>query len=158
MHGQHVFFRQQEVLHREHGLLHFPGVTHAGDQHAPLGELEDDATVGVGAVTCRIALEVGGMQDFPLTFAARIVLFRTNEQGVGKQVVPRGLRSDLDGDVVIRRGTHMQVRDELIFAGCERGDALPEGIEFVSIEGAIDRAPVDTGAGAGLIHDEAIHR
>src|SRR5690606_26395025 len=46
VHRQHVFFRQQEVLHGEHGLLHFTGVTHAGDQHLALGKLENDAAFG----------------------------------------------------------------------------------------------------------------
>jgi hypothetical protein len=40
VHRQHVFGRQQEVLHREHGFLHFTGVQHAGDQHLLLGEIE----------------------------------------------------------------------------------------------------------------------
>src|SRR3990167_657658 len=31
VHRQHVGVRQQEVLHAEHGFLHFTGVTHTGD-------------------------------------------------------------------------------------------------------------------------------
>ncbi len=35
--------------------------------------------------------------------------------------------------------------------------AAPQRVEFVSGEGAVNRAPVDVFAGAGFIHNEAIH-
>ena len=39
MHGHHVFFRKQKVLHGKHGLLHFPGIAHACDQYLALSEI-----------------------------------------------------------------------------------------------------------------------
>ena len=69
VHRQHVLFRQQEVLHGEHGLLHFTGVAHAGQQDFLLREVDDHATIGVGAITLRHALEVGHVEHLPLVLA-----------------------------------------------------------------------------------------
>src|SRR5690606_26716988 len=158
VHRQHVLFRQQEVLHGKHGLLHFTGVTHAGDQHFALGKLEDNAAFGVGAVTLRITLEVGGVQDLPLFLVLRVVLFRTDEQGVGKQVVPGRLRGDFHGDVMIGVGADVQVRGEAVVLGNKGFDTAPQCIKFFRIECAVDRAPVDVLAGRRLVDDETVHR
>ena len=157
VHRQHVFFRQQEVLHGEHGFLHFTGVTHAGDKDLALGEVEDHTAVGVGAVTLRLALEVRGVQDLPLFLAARVVLLRADEHGVGEQVVPRGLRGHFYGQVMISVGAHVQVGDKGISVGHGDTDTIPEGVELVSGERTVDGAPVDVLAGAGLINDVAVH-
>src|SRR5690606_18977824 len=86
VHGQHVFLWQQEVLHGEHGLLHFAGVLHAGDQHTAAGEVKDDAAIAVGAVTLWHTGEVGRVDDFPFLLAGRIVLLREDKKVAAEQV------------------------------------------------------------------------
>ena len=73
VHGHHVFFRQQEVLYREHGFLHLTGVAHTGQQHLALGEVDDDHAVGVGAVALGVADEAGHVEDIPLGLASGVV-------------------------------------------------------------------------------------
>ena len=158
MHRQHVRFRQQEVLHREHGFFHFTGVLHASNQHATLGELENHAAVRIGAVTLRVTLEVGRVENFPVILARRVVLVRADKQGVGKQVVPGGLGGDFDRDIVSRVSADMQVRGKGVAACNKLLNARPQRIKLRCVKGAVDRAPVDLGGGAGFVNDKPVHR
>src|SRR5690606_24393745 len=116
------------------------------------------AAFGVGAVTLRVTLEVGGVQDLPLFLVLRVVLFRTDEQGVGKQVVPGRLRGDFDSDVMIGVSADVQVRGVSVVLGNKGFDTAPQCIKFFRIECAVDRAPVDVLAGRRLVDDETVHR
>ncbi|MDT4796953.1 hypothetical protein FQZ97_295490 [compost metagenome] len=158
VHRQHVFFRQQEVLHGEHGLLHFTGVAHAGDQHLPGGEVEDHAAVGVGAVTLRLADEVRRVDDLPFLAGLRVVLFRIDEQATAEQVVPGGLGGHLDGQVMLGIGADVHMGDETLALGHISFDTGPQCIELVRREGTVDVAPGDLGVGARLLNDETICR
>ena len=84
VHRQHVGSGQQEVLHREHGFLHFAGVAHASDQHFTLGKVDDDAAIGVGAVAVRVTLEACGVKNGPLFFSGLVVGLRTYKHGATK--------------------------------------------------------------------------
>ena len=157
MHRQYIFLWQQEVLHGEHGFLHFTGVTHASDQDLALGKVQDHAAIGIGAVTLGLTLEMRRVQDLPFFLAARIVFFRADEHGVGEQVVPRGLRSHFYRQVMIRIGTHVKVGNEAVaFCGSSR-NAIPQGVKLVSGEGAVDGTPMNVLAGARLVDDVTVH-
>ena len=80
VHGQYVLLRKEVVLHRKHGLLHFPGVAHARQEHFPLGEVQDDHAFGVRPVSLGIAHEAWGIQDLPGVPAGGVVAIRSNEQ------------------------------------------------------------------------------
>ncbi|MNO64598.1 hypothetical protein D3C76_553300 [compost metagenome] len=158
MHRQHVFFRQQVVLHGEHGFLHFTGVAHAGDQHFLLGEVEDHAAVGVGAVTLGHALEVGDVENLPLVAADRVVLLGIDEQLTAEQVLPGGGGGHLDRQVVLLGGTYMHVGNEVVLGVVEGLDAIPQGIELVGRERTVDRAPGDIVLAARFFDDETVDR
>ncbi|CAI8754899.1 NAD-specific glutamate dehydrogenase [Pseudomonas sp. IT-P171] len=156
VHRQYVGSRQQEVLHREHGFFHFAGVAHASDQHFLLGEVEDHATIGVGAVTLWHAFEVGNVEHLPLITASRVVFFRVDEQATTEQVLPGSLGGHFHGQVVVFRRTYMNVGNEMLLRVVERLDASPQGIELVGRELAVDRAPGDRGLGGRLFNDETV--
>ncbi|MNN15402.1 hypothetical protein D3C81_1285040 [compost metagenome] len=158
VHRQHVFFRQQEVLHGEHGLLHLAGVAHAGDQHLLLGEVEDHATVGVGAITLRLADEGRHVEDAPLALASRVEGLRVDEQAAAEQVVPGGLGAHLHRQVVLFGGADMHVGDEVAALAQIGFDAIPQGSELVFRERTVDLAPGDLGLGARFLDDVAVHR
>ncbi|CAI8760341.1 NAD-specific glutamate dehydrogenase [Pseudomonas sp. IT-P294] len=156
VHWQHVGGWQQEVLYREHGFLHFTGVAHAGDQHFLLCEVEDHATIGVGAVTLRNAFKIGDVQHLPLITASRVVLFRVDEQATTEQVLPGSLRGHFHGQVVISRRTYMNVGNEMLLCVVERFYAVPQGIELVGRELAVDRAPSNGSRSGWLVNNETI--
>ncbi|MNQ34032.1 hypothetical protein D3C85_474800 [compost metagenome] len=156
VHWQHVSGRQQEVLHREHGFLHFTGVTHAGDQHFLLCEVDDHAAVGVGAVTLWHAFEVGNVEHLPLITASRVVLGRVDEQATTEQVLPGSLGGHLHGQVVLGSRTYMHVGNEMLLRVVECLNASPQGVELVGRELAVDRAPGDGSLGAWLFNDETV--
>jgi hypothetical protein len=156
VHGQHVLAGQQEVLHGEHGFLHFTGVVHAGNQHLALGEIQDDAAVGIGAVAVGQALEAGGVDHLPFIFLAGVVFVGRDEEVLAEQAVPGGFGGDLHRQVMLRVGAHVQVGDELVAFADVALHALPQRIELVGGEGLVHRAPVDALAGAGLVDDEAV--
>ena len=156
VHWQHVSGRQQEVLHGEHGFLHLAGVTHASDQHFFLCEVDDHATVGVGAVTLRHALEIGDVEHLPLITASRIVLGRVDEQATTEQILPGSLGSHFHGQVVIFSRAYMHVGNEVLLRVVEGFYASPQGIELVGRELAVDRAPGDSGLSGRLFNDETV--
>src|SRR3989344_1231398 len=158
VHRQHVGVRQQEVLHSEHGFLHFTGVAHAGDQDFLGGKVEDHAAIGVGAVTLRYALEVGDVEHLPLVFVSRVVLLRVDKQATAEQVLPGSGGGHLDWQVVRVGRTYMNVGQEAVLRVGERLYAVPQGIELVSRERTVDCTPVDFRLGTRLLHDEAISR
>ncbi|KPB78379.1 Uncharacterized protein AC505_5224 [Pseudomonas syringae pv. maculicola] len=158
VHRQYVYGRQQEVLHREHGFLHFAGITHACDQHLAGGEVDDDGAVGVGAITLRVADEPWRVLDFPLVLASRVVLFRVDEQATAEQIVPRCFGGHLDRQVVRRIGAYMNVGNEALALGKVRTDTVPQSVEFLGGKLAVDRAPGDGVLGARLFNDETIDR
>lgn len=131
VHRQYVGGRQQEVLHREHGFFHFTGVTHAGDQHFFLGEVENHATVGVGAVTLWHALEVGDVEHLPLFTTGRVVLGRVDEQAATEQVLPGGLGGHFHGQVVVFGSPYVNMGNEVLLRIVERFYTAPQGIELV---------------------------
>src|SRR5690606_3345865 len=114
-----------------------------GDQHLLLGEVDDDAAIGVGAVALGDALEVGNVEDLPLFAAGRVVLGRVDEQATAEQVLPGGLGDHLDRQVVLGGSAYVNVGDEVLLGVVERLDARPQGIELVGRELAVDRAPGD---------------
>src|SRR5690606_35750669 len=156
VHRQHVGFGQQVVLYREHGLLHFTGVAHAGDQDLLLSEVDDHAAVGVGAVTFRGALEVGDVEHLPLVPAGRVVLLGIDEQLAAEEVLPSRGGGHLHRQVVGFGGAYMNVGNEVILGLIEGFDAVPEGIELVGGERTVDRTPGDVALAALLFDDEAI--
>ncbi|CAI8841267.1 NAD-specific glutamate dehydrogenase [Pseudomonas sp. IT-P260] len=156
VHWQHVSGRQQEVLHGEHGFLHLTGVTHAGNQHFLLREVDDHATVGVGAVTLRHALEVGHVEHLPLFTTGRVVLGRVDEQATTEQVLPGSLGGHFHGQVVIFSRAYMHVGNKVLLRVVERLDTSPQRVELVGRELAVDRAPGDSGLGGRLFNDETI--
>ncbi|MNG89107.1 hypothetical protein D3C79_479620 [compost metagenome] len=158
VHWQYVGSRQQEVLHREHGFLHFAGVAHASDQHLLLGEVDDHATIGVGAVTLRLAHEVGDVEDLPLVAASRVELLRVDEQATTEQVLPGSLGGHLHRQVVLGGRPYVNVGNEVILGVVERLDAVPQGIELVGRELAVDRAPGNGVLGGRLFDDETVSR
>src|SRR5690606_40697986 len=99
---------------RFRSFLHSTGVAHASDQHFALGEVEDHATVGVGAVAFRITLKVHRVQDLPLVLAGRIVGVRADEKGVGEQIVPGGLGGDLHRQVVLFGGANVKMGNKAV--------------------------------------------
>src|SRR5690606_31652677 len=153
---QYGFFRQQEVLYREHGLFHFASVLHAGQQNLAGSEVDDHAAIAVGAVPLFVAHEVGCVQDLPGRLVLRVPLFGADEQAAAEQVVPRSLCGDFHRQVMIAVGANVQVGNELVAVSNEFGYAVPQSVELVGREGAVDRTPVDLLAGAGLVHDEAV--
>src|SRR5690606_6739112 len=156
VHRQHVGFGQQVVLYREHGLLHFTGVAHAGDQDLLLSEVDDHAAVGVGAVTFRGALEVGDVEHLPLVPAGRVVLLGIDEQLTAEEVLPGRGGGHLHRQVVGFGGAYMNVGNEVILGLVEGFDAVPEGIELVGGERTVDRTPGDGIPGARFFDDIAI--
>src|SRR5690606_41557317 len=66
--------------HGEHGFLHLTRVVHAGQQDLALGKVDDDTTIGVGAVTFWNALEVGGVEDLPFLLVGSVIGFRADKR------------------------------------------------------------------------------
>ena len=158
VHGQYVLLWQQEVLHGEHGLLHFTGVTHAGDQDFLGSKVDHDGAVGVGAITLGHALEERRVDDLPLGLAGRVVLLGSDEQAAAEQVVPGGGGGHLDRQVVAGIGTYMYMGNEAVALGNIGLDTLPQGVEHCRLDRAVDRTPGDLRFGAGLLDDEAVGR
>src|SRR5690554_805714 len=158
VHGQYILLGQQEVLHGEHGLFHFAGVTHAGNQDFFGGEVDHYGAVGVGAVTLGHALEKRRVDDLPLGLAGRVVLFRGDEQATAKQVVPGGGGGHFDRQVITGIRTYMYVGDEAVTLGHIGLDTLPQGVEHCRLDRAVDRAPGNLCFGAGLFDDVAVGR
>lgn len=158
VHRQHVALGQQEVLHGEHGFLHLAGIAHACDQHFLLGEIEDHATVGVGAVALGHAFEVGDIEDLPLVLAGRVVLLRLDEQATAEQILPGGSGGHLHRQVVSLGGTYMNMGNEMVLGVVERFHAGPQRIELVGRERTVDVAPGDRVLGARLFDDETVDR
>ena len=138
MHGHDVFLRQQEILHREHGLLHFSGVAHAGDQNFALSEVKDDGRLGMGAVPFGVADEIGDVEDFPFGLVGGVVTVWPDEHIAGKQRLPGGTGGDPDREIVLIVLAHVQVLYEGGgFAG-EGLDPVPERVKALLIKGQVD--------------------
>ncbi|EJT85300.1 hypothetical protein PPS11_10108 [Pseudomonas putida S11] len=116
-------------------------------------KFDDHATIGVGAVTLRLAHEVGDVEDLPLATASRVVLFRVDEQATTEQVLPGSLGGHLHRQVVLGGRPYVNVGNEVILGVVERLDAVPQGIELVGRELAVDRAP-----GNGVLGWKALRR
>ncbi len=158
MHRQHVLLREQEVLHGEHGLLHLARIAHAGDQHLACREIDDDGTVGIGAVTLGLANELGRVDDLPGRLGLGIVFGRIDEQATAEQVVPGRLGTHDDGQVVLDISTYMNVGDELITLVQVGAYALPQRRELLLRERPVDRPPVNGSARGGFLDNKAINR
>ena len=117
VHWHDIFFGQQEILHGEHGFLHFAGIAHAGEQHLALGKVDNDHTVGIGTVPFRLAHEAGHVENAPLLLAAGVVALGANEHVAAEQVLPGGLGRHPDRDIVIRVGADVQVGYEAVTVG-----------------------------------------
>ena len=158
VHRQHIFLRQQEVQHREHGLLQFPGVAHTGDQHTPTGKVDHHRAVAVGAIAFRVADELRRVDDLPAVFVARVVVRRADEQRVSEQSVPGIFRGHLNRQIVFRVGADMQFRDEGIALIHMQLNPIPERIEHLWADWLVDCTPIYGFAGGRLIDDETILR
>jgi hypothetical protein len=158
VHRQYVGIGEQEVLHREHGFLHFARITHASDQHFLGGEVDDHATVGVGAVTLGFTREPRGVQHFPFLASSRVVLFRVDEQATAEQVVPGGFRGHFHGQVVAVVRPYVNMGNEVVTLCHVATYPLPQRIELVGREFAVDWAPGNGIVGGRLIYDKAVHR
>ena len=157
VHRQHVFFRQQEVLHREHGFLHLTGIAHTGQEYPTLGEVQQHGAVGVGAVPGRVADEVRGADDLPDVLVLWVEALRIDEQHAAEQRVPGVLGGDLHGQVVGGIGANVQLpyKGVLIREVCL--DPVEQRIEHCGRDGAVDDAPVDAGGTSRLLDDVAVH-
>ena len=158
VHRQYIHGREQVVLNGEHGFFHLAGIAHARQQHLALREVDDHRAVAVGAITLGHAGEGGHVQDLPLVAAARVVGIGPDEHVAGKEVLPCGAGGDPDGYVVGRVLAHVQMAHEAVVAIGEFDDTVPQRAEVTGVELAVDAAPVDVGAAAGLIDDEPVCR
>ena len=158
MHWQYVFFWQQEVLYTEHRFLHFASVAHTRQQYFALGEVNDHCAVRVGAVTLWNTFETSNVQDLPLFFVRRVVAFWQDEEVTAKQVLPGSLSGHFYWQIVLRVRADMHLRYEAVVLGQIFFYTLPQGIKLVSVERAVDVAPVDRVFAAWLFNDVFVHR
>ena len=157
VHRQHVFFRQQEVLDREHGFFHFAGIVHTCQQNFALGKVDHHGAVRVGAVALGNTLEVGGVEDLPFLLVRGVVAFRADKQVLTEQVLPGGFGGHFHRQVVLGIGTDVDVRNKRILFSDVGFNPVPESVELVGVKRAVDRAPVDIVSGAGLLDDVTVH-
>lgn len=130
---------------------------HACQQYFALGKVDDHAAVGVGAVTLGHTLEVGGVEDLPFLFVGRVVVIRADKQVAAKQVLPGGFRGHFDRQIVFGVRADVNVGDKTVFFSNVGFNTIPEGVELVGVERAVDRAPMDVVSGAGLLDDKTVH-
>src|SRR5690606_2753421 len=112
--------------------LHLAGVLHASQQYLALGEVDDHATIAVGAVTLGLADEVRRIEDLPLVLAGRIVLLGIDEQGTAEQVVPGGFGFHRNRQVLLVAGTHVYTRSVAGTFSPVVLHSAPQGIQLVS--------------------------
>src|SRR5690606_20517924 len=124
--------------------------------HLAAGEVDDHRTLAVGAVALGVADEVGGVKNLPGLLAGGVVLLGTDKHIAPEQVVPGGFSGHLDRDVVLAVLAYVKVGDEAVPVRDVLVDPVPEGIELVLGEGAVDWTPGAGIRGAGFIDDEAI--
>ena len=90
--------------------------------------------------------------------AGRVVLFRVDEQAPAEQVVPCCLGGHFDREVVRGVRTYMNVGHKTLALAQIGFNAVPQGIELVGRELAIDRAPGDGSLSGWLFNDVTINR
>ena len=112
MHRQDVLHRQHVVQHAEDRLLHLAGVARAANQHELLGEMNRDDDVRVRAVARRSRFEARHVDDGEFGDVCRRNVRVDEEQASRKQVVPRELVDDADGQAVLRIGAGETILDE----------------------------------------------
>ena len=158
VHRQHVAVRQQEVLHREHRLLHLAGVAQADQQHAAAGEVDHRSDIRGGAVALRHADEGRRVEHCPHRLVLGIVGVRRNEQRLGEERVPSVFRGHRHRQIVVWMGADVERRDEGAALRQMRFDAAGERGEDMRLHRLVDVAPVDGGCAARLADDEAVRR
>ncbi len=92
-------FRQQEVLHAEHGFLHFTGVTHTGQQYFALGDWITAPSELVPSRSVHIR-SLERSESLPPSLSS-VVSFRTNKQVTAKQVLPGSLGGHFNRQVML---------------------------------------------------------
>ena len=80
MHGKNVFLWQQKIENGEHGLLHFTGITHAGNQYFALGKIDHHRAVAIGAIALGITLKRWRIDDLPHFFVMWVVVVWGDEE------------------------------------------------------------------------------
>src|SRR5690606_23684638 len=120
-------------------------------------EVDDHAAIGVGAVTLWDALEVGNVEHLPLALACLIVLLWIDEQLTTEEVLPGRGSGHLDGQVVGLGRAYMDMGNEVILGLVEGFDTVPERIELLRRERAIDRTPGNIVLAAWLFDDETVN-
>ena len=92
----------------------------------------------------------------PFGLAARVVGLWADEHIAPEEALPGGFGGDFDREVVIAVLTHVKMGDKPVAVGDMCFNALPEGVEFGFVEGAVYATPVDAVLGARLADHEAV--
>ena len=159
VHRQHALAGQDVVEHREDGLLDLAGVVRSGHQDRPLGEVEQHADLGAGAVDLRHRVQIGCVQDGEFRFEIRALrVIRRDEHVAREQAVPGLLGHHPDRQAVLRIGAGIDVLDEQLAVLQIGGHPLVGGIEMGFRDPVVDRPPPDIGRRGGLVDDELVLR
>ena len=156
MHGKHIFFRKEEVLHREHRFLHLAGIAHTRNEHFALTKVDDDSAVRVGSVPLGIADKVGDIHNLPLRLFRGVVVLGPNEHVATKQTLPCGARHNLHRYVVVVMLSYVEMLHPLLTGGEMRLHTIPQRIKGCCIELAVDAAPLDRFFARGLSNDISV--
>ena len=158
VHRHHALDRQQIVEDAEHRLLHFTGIGGAADQDQLFGEVDGNDGFAAAAMTRRIGLERGQVDDRIFGRKARQFIGRgTHQQGADEQVVPGALVDDAHIDAMFGLRTAEQVGDieRVLFAQRLEEIRLERGEMFRS-HAAIGLAPPHRRFGFGIADDELV--
>ena len=103
MHGQDLSLRQQVIENSENRFLQLTGVDSAGDQHNPLGEIDNDASFGIRAFLLGHSVKSGSEQQSEIgSTLGSVILSAADQQLPSEQGMPRFLRDGANGDRILR--------------------------------------------------------
>ena len=161
VHGEHVLLHRHDVVHdREDGLLDLARVRGAGNDDALVLKVDEDGSLGVGAILHRIELQIGcGEHGIVLReVAIALALGRTHEQLARKQRLAGALAHDQELAAPTAIGASDCANHEEVARTQVVSHGLLDLFVVLRRERLVDVAPVDVVMHVGRVNDKAVLR
>ncbi len=157
VHREYALLRQDVVHNGEDRLLDLAGVTGAYDENELLLVVDDDASLGTGAVALRNALEARCRDDGEvLREVLELLCGRTAQQLMDEHILGSQLIDDAEGLGVLRVSACEAVENKDFLALQVSDDLLVQCVEAFLGHRLVDLAPRDLVVYALAVNDELI--
>jgi hypothetical protein len=159
VHRKHPLQRQNKVQHREDGLLDFPRIARACNQHDAPHKVQRDDHLAARTVDRRVGLEVRRVQHQKVrSEVCQLLARRADKELLREQVVPRHLVNHAHLEPIARVRPRVAILHIQRAVRQIRRDTQEQPFEHLWRHRLVDRAPVDLRFAFRATHHELVFR